>query len=334
MSDRASSNRREFLARIAGLGAFASLRGPAGLIAAAPVTVQGSLAASPAAPSTLAAGAQETLPTRAIPVSGERIPIIGFGSSKAVLESPTAGTAPIDGVIRLMLQHGGRVVDTSPRSAEIDREFGRILQQPEIRDRIFLAAKVYIRGEEQGLAQMRQNHSLLAGGRPIDLLQIESLRDLAVHWPNLRRWKDAGDARYIGVTVFTRPEHQALEEFMRRESPDFVHMNYSIMEREAEERLLPLAADRGMAVLINRPFMNGEYFPLVQGKELPAWAADFDCHAWSQFTLKYILSNPAVTCVLTETTNPTHMDENIRAGFGRLPNEMERRRMVELVRSF
>jgi diketogulonate reductase-like aldo/keto reductase len=276
--------------------------------------------------------AQERLPTRAIPSTGEQIPIVGFGSSKSVLESPTEGTEPIAAVIRKLLEYGGRVVDTSPRTEEIDREFGRVLQDPEVRDRLFLAAKVYIEGEQAGIDQMRQNQRLY-GRRTLDLVQVESLRDVEVHWPNVRAWKDSGEARYIGVTVFLDRDHAALEAFMRRESPDFVHLNYSVGETAAEERLLPLAQDRGMAVLINRPFMNGTYFDAVENRPLPEWTAEFDCETWAQFSLKYVLAHPAITCVLTETSNPAHMEENIHAAFGRLPDDSARRRMRELIAS-
>ena len=300
-------NRRDFLAQALGLGAL--LSHPAHLLA------------------------QERLPTRTIPVSGEAIPVVGFGSSKSVLESPTEGTEPIANVIRTLLEYGGRVVDTSPRTEEIDRDFGRVLQGPELRDRLFLTAKININGEQNGIDQWRQTQRLFGHGT-VDLLQVESLRDIDLHWPNVRAWKDSGEARYIGVTVSANARHGLMETFMRANSPDFVHVNYSPMENRAEERLLPLAQDRGMAVLINRPFMNGAYFGMVAGKELPEWAADFDCETWAQFSLKYVLANPAVTCVLTETTNPEHMEENIQAAFGRLPDESTKRRMRELLRGF
>ena len=300
-------NRRDFLAQALGLGALLSY--PGRLLA------------------------QETLPTRAIPGTGEALPVVGFGSSKPVLESPTEGTEPIANVIRTLLEYGGRVVDTSPRTEEIDRDFGRVLQDPEVRDRLFLTAKINIDGEQNGIDQWRQTQRLF-GRRTVDLLQVESLRDVDLHWPNVRAWKDSGEARYIGVTVSANARHGLMETFMRENSPDFVHVNYSPMENRAEERLLPLARDMGMAVLINRPFMNGSYFGMVAGKELPAWAADFDCETWAQFSLKYVLANPAVTCVLTETTNPEHMEENIHAAFGRLPDESTKGRMRELIRGF
>ena len=233
----------------------------------------------------------------------------------------------------MLLENGGRVVDTSPRTPEIDAEFGTVLTAPEFSGRLFVATKINTDGEASGIEQMRQNQRLV-GSRTLDLLEVESMRDLDVHWPNVLRWKDSGEARYIGVTTSSIPQHEAFESFMRTQPLDFVQVNYSVMEPNAEDRLLPLAQDLGLAVLINRPFMNGTYFPRVSGHELPEWAAEFDCVSWAQFSLKYILAHPAVTCALTETTNPEHMAENIGAAFGRLPDEATKRRMRELVQDF
>jgi diketogulonate reductase-like aldo/keto reductase len=276
---------------------------------------------------------RERLPTRTIPGTGEALPVIGLGSSKSVLEIPTEGTAPVAAVIRMLLEYGGSVVDTSIRTEAIDAEFGRVLADPDIRDNIFLATKINTRDPELGIAQMRQTQRLF-GRRTMDLVQVESLRGLENHWPQLREWKDSGEARYIGVTASAFRDHERIESFMRAESPDFVNINYSVMETLAEERLLPLAEDRGMAVIINRPFMNGSYFGQVGDREIPEWAADFDCVTWAQFSLKYILGHPAVTCVLPETTNPEHMEENIQAGFGRLPDEATKLRMRRHVGDF
>jgi diketogulonate reductase-like aldo/keto reductase len=260
---------------------------------------------------------------------------VGLGSSKAVLQIPENGTEPLEAVIRTLVRFGGRVVDTAPRPEAIDAEFGRLLNHPDFRDALFLPVKINARGGgvEAGRAQFNQTRRLFRR-RPFDLVQIESLADLDVHWPQLRAWKDAGEARYLGVTVSSAELYDRLETFLRRESPDFVHVNYSVMEPGAEERILPLARDRGLAVLTNRPFMNGAYFPRVNDHPLPAWAAEFDCTSWAQFSVKYILAHPAVTCVLTETTNPRHMEENIRVAFGRLPDERTRQRMRDLVRGF
>jgi diketogulonate reductase-like aldo/keto reductase len=276
--------------------------------------------------------AQDRLPTRAIPASGETVPVIGLGSTKAVLQLPTEGSDPLASVLRMLVDFGGRVVDTAPRPEEIDSQFGRLLSELDLRDRLFLATKINATGREAGIAQMRQTQRLF-GRRTMDLIQIESLTDVETQWPNLREWKETGEARYIGVTVSNDDLHERLESFMRSEAPDFVHLNYSVAETRAEELLLPLARDRGIAVMTNRPFMNGNYFQRVSGHELPEWAAEFDCASWAQFSLKYILAHPTVTCALTETTSPQHMEENIRAAFGRLPDESTKRRMRELVRS-
>ena len=304
------TNRREFLTRLAGLGAALSL----------------SSAARALPP-------QQALPTREIPGTGERLPIVGFGSSKPVLEIPTEGTEPLEAVLGTLLDQGGRVVDTSPRTVDIDREFGQVLTRPRFQDSLFLAAKINTEGEEAGVAQVRQSQQLF--GRPtLDLLQVESLRDLDVHWPNVRAWKDNGEARYIGVTVSAYRNFERLEAFMRSEPFDFVHVNYSVMEPLAEERILPLAQDLGLAVLTNRPFMNGSYFGRVAPHTLPEWAAEFDCESWAQFSLKYVLSHPAVTCALTETSNPVHLVENMHSALGRFPDEATRRRMRELASTF
>ena len=297
------STRREFLVQLGGLG----------VMLAQPQLAFG----------------QQPLPTRMIPRTDESLPVIGLGSSKPVLEIPTEGTEPVAAVIRMLLEHGGRLVDTSPRTPDIDAEFGRVLAEPDIRDGIFLATKINTPSEETGIQQLEQTERLF-GRRTIDLVQVESLRGLQSHWPRLQEMKDSGAARYIGVTVSSYRNFDRLEAFMRTGSPDFVHVNYSVIETRAEERILPLAQDLGMGVIINRPFMNGTYFGQVSDRELPPWTADFDCVSWAQFSLKYILAHPAVTCVLTETTNPEHMEENIQAGFGRVPDLTTKQRMREV----
>ena len=297
------STRREFLVQLGGLG----------VMLAQPQLAFG----------------QQPLPTRMIPGTDESLPVIGLGSSKPVLEIPTEGTEPVAAVIRMLLEHGGRLVDTSPRTPDIDAEFGRVLAEPDIRDGIFLATKINTPSEETGIQQLEQTERLF-GRRTIDLVQVESLRGLQFHWPKLQEMRDSGAARYIGVTVSSYRNFDRLEAFMRTGSPDFVHVNYSVIETRAEERILPLAQDLGMGVIINRPFMNGMYFGQVSDRELPPWTADFDCVSWAQFSLKYILAHPAVTCVLTETTNPEHMEENIQAGFGRVPDLTTKQRMREV----
>ena len=203
-----------------------------------------------------------------------------------------------------------------------------MINEPEFRDRLFITTKIDQVGRDAGIKQLTDSHNLY-GRKVIDLAQIFSLTDLDTHWRTLREWKESGRARYIGVTVSQDRLHGQLEAFLEREKPDFIQTNYSISERRSEERIIPLAAERGVAVVINRPFMNGALFQRLQGVPIPEWAAEFGGESWAQFSLKYILSNPLVTCVLTETSNPKHMDENARAAFGRLPTGAERQRMRE-----
>jgi diketogulonate reductase-like aldo/keto reductase len=274
--------------------------------------------------------AQQAMPTRLIPGTKESLPVIGFGSSKVVEESAKNGEEPLRQVLRTLVARGGKVVDTWPRNAANDGRFGKVIGEPEFRDRLFVTTKIDQVGKEAGITQLRESQRLY-GRKVIDLAQIFSLTDLETHWPTLRGWKDAGNARYIGVTVSQDRLHPQMEAFLKREKPDFIQTNYSISERRSEERIIPLAAERGVAVVINRPFMNGALFQRLEGTPIPAWAADFGCESWAQFSLKYILSNAMVTCVLTETSNPKHMDENARAALGRVPTGAERQRMRDLI---
>jgi diketogulonate reductase-like aldo/keto reductase len=284
-------------------------------------TACGALGAAPAR-----TFAQGQMPQRMIPRSGEALPVIGLGSSKVVSEIATKGTDPVGDVLRALVANGGRLVDTWPRNADNDSGFGRVINAPDLRDKLFVTTKIDQKGKEAGIAQFRQTQREY-GRDTLDLVQIFSLTDLDVHWPSLRAWQDAGKARYIGVTVAEYELYPQLEDFLRRETPDFVQMNYSITERRAEERLLPLAVDRGAAVLINRPFMNGTYFQRLQGTPLPEWAGEVGCDTWAQFSLKYILANPDVTCVLTETSNPRHMADNAQTAYGMMPDSTARARM-------
>lgn len=275
---------------------------------------------------------QERLPTRAIPASGEMLPVIGFGSSKAVRLIPEEGTDALAAVLRMLVSYGGRVVDTTPYPAENERRFGEILQSSELRDELFITMKINTMDEEIGVRQVRQAQRLF-GRRTLDVLQVMSLRGLQAHWPNLLDWKQSGETRYVGVTVSNYEDYGVLESFISTEAVDFLQVNFSVVETLAEDRILPLARDLGVAVIANGPFMNGDYFGLVNGRTLPPWVAEFDCESWAQFSLKYILAHPEVNCVLTETTNPGHMLENIQSAFGRMPDQTERRRMREHIAS-
>jgi diketogulonate reductase-like aldo/keto reductase len=276
------------------------------------------------------ASAQQTMPTRQIPVTKENLPVIGFGSSKVVEEIAKNGEEPLRQVLRALIARGGKVVDTWPRNAGNDGRFGKVINEPEFQGKLFVTTKIDQVGKEAGANQLRESQRLY-GRKTIDLAQIFSLTDLDTHWPTLREWKASGNARYVGVTISQDRMHGQMEAFLKREKPDFIQTNYSISERMSEDRIIPFAAERGIAIVINRPFMNGALFKRLEGRPIPAWAADFGCESWAQFSLKYILSNPMVTCVLTETSNPKHMDENARAAFGRVPTSAERQRMREFI---
>ena len=274
--------------------------------------------------------AQQAMPAREIPGSGESLPVIGLGSSKVVQEIATNGPEPLASVLRQLVAAGGRVVDTWPRDASNDAAFGEVINQPDLRNALWVTTKIDQVGRETGIAQFES--TLRNYGREqIDLAQIFSLTDVDTHWPTLRSFKDEGRARYIGVTVADARRYDALETFLSRESPDFVQINYSITERESESRFLPMLADRGIGVIINRPFMNGAYFDRLENEPLPAWTAEFDCTSWAQFSLKYIVANPNLTCVLTETSNPRHMAENAEAAYGPMPDAAARQRMREFI---
>ena len=274
--------------------------------------------------------AQQKLPVRRIPGSGESLPVIGLGSSKVVEEIAKNGDDPLRQVLRTLVAHGGKVIDTWPRNAANDGRFGAVINEAEFRDKLFVTSKIDRAGKEAGVAQLRQAHELYRR-TVLDLAQIFSLTDVDTHWPTLREWKDSGMARYIGVTVSEPRRHADLESFLKREKPDTIQVNYSITERESEDRIIPLAADRGAAVIVNRPFMNGALFKRLEGRPLPQWATEIGCATWAQFSLKYILSNPRVTVVLTETSNPKHMAENAEAALGPMPDESARKRMREFI---
>lgn len=273
--------------------------------------------------------ARAAYPTRAIPSTGEQLPVVGLGSTKAVSQLETRGTAGFKTLLRTLLDGGGTVVDTWSRDATQDRLAGEALQADEMVHDLFLATKVDAVGTEAGRTVLERTRRLF--GKTSDLIQVISLRDLKTQWALLREYKDAGKARYIGATVSREEQHADMMTFMRTERPDFIQVNYSVVETEAESGVLPLAAELGIAVLINRPFMNGGYFSRVRGATLPEWAAEFDCHSWAQFSLKYILGHPAVTCVLTETTNPKHLLENLGSAHGRFPEAAMREKMREVV---
>jgi diketogulonate reductase-like aldo/keto reductase len=199
-----------------------------------------------------------------------------------------------------------------------------------LNDKLFIATKVWTSGEADGIQQMNNSFSLLRR-KKIDLMQIHNLVDWQTHIKTLRKWKDEGRIRYLGVTHYTESAYSTLEQILKTTQLDFLQINYSLLSRKAEERLFPLAREKKVAVIINQPFEEGALFGRVKGKSLPAWAKEFDCNSWGQFFLKFILSNDAVTCVIPGTSKPHHMLDNLGAGFGKLPTVEHRKQMIELI---
>lgn len=269
---------------------------------------------------------------RPIPRTGEDIPVIGLGTSHEFNELPADGGEQLKAVLKTLVEQGGRLVDTAPAYGESERHLGRFFSELDLLDDLFVSTKVSERGAGQGLQSMERSQNLL-GKKPLDLMMVHSLVDSETQLGNLRQWKEEGRVRYIGITTSRSSGFEEMESLVRAHDLDFIQVNYSPMETGAAERVIPAAAERGVAVMINRAFGNGSYFGRVGGRELPAWTAEFGCESWAQLSLKYILGNPHVTCVLAATSNPRHMLDNARAGSGPLPDEAARQRIEEFLRS-
>ncbi|MBK9664936.1 MAG: aldo/keto reductase [Gammaproteobacteria bacterium] len=266
--------------------------------------------------------------TRRIPSSGELLPVIGLGTSDVFdVGADEAARAPLAQVLKILLEAGGSLLDTSPMYGRAEGVSGELVAAAGARARMFLATKVWTTGKAEGLRQIEDSMRLLKTG-VLDLVQVHNLVDLATQLANVRALKEAGKLRYTGITHYTVAAHAELERVIGREALDFVQFNYSIVTRDAEQRLLPLAAERKVAVLVNRPYEDGALFARVRGKPLPEWAAEFDCTSWGQFFLKFIVSHPAVSCVIPATSNPRHMLDNAAAGHGRLPEQPMREKMA------
>lgn len=292
------TNRREFLKR-SGIGAAAL--------------------AAPVSWSTVAL-AQEKLPTRPLPGTDETLPIVGLGNSRAFLERdiPTATE-----IIELFHERGGRYIDCLGTARFVVAEVAKALG---VGNGLFLA--VYLLDEEESVTRENIRRILdVSGKEQLDLLQAWP-HIAETSWDMMRQMKEEGLTKYIGISRHDKKYYDDMITVIETGTVDLVQVNYSPMEREAEERILPMAMDMGIGVTINRPFMNGDYFKLVSGHELPEWAADFDCDSWAQFALKFILSHPGVNCAITETANPEHVLDNVGAGYGRMPDAATRERIV------
>ncbi len=307
-------NRAQFLrlaARLAGACAAGGMLGP----------VASALAAAPA---------PERAPVlrRPIPSSGQLLPVIGVGTAVVYDLDPADAKFPVlVETVRTFLAYGGALIDTAPSYGRAEKSLGEIFRRVGGRERAFLATKIAAGSERAGMDSVAASLRDLGTDR-IDLLQVHNIRDPAVNLRTIRRLQEEGKVRYAGITTSFRSTYAEYERIMRREKLDFIQIDYALDNREAEERILPLARDRGMAVLINLPFGRGRLFAKARGRPLPPWAAEFDCTSWAQFFLKFVLANPAVTAVIPGTDRPDYALDNLAAARGRIPDAAMRARIA------
>lgn len=268
------------------------------------------------------------LATRAIPHSGERIPVIGLGTANDFqVEQQGEAKAVLKKVVDDLLAQGCKLIDTASSYGSAESVLGDLLADQD-RSRIFLATKLENGGKKAGEIEFKRSLERLRFPR-VDLLQLHNVRDPNQSLSAFRDWKAQGLCRYIGVTTTFKGDYEAAEAVLRREKPDFFQIDYSLGDREAEKRMLPAAVDVGAAVLTALPFGRSSVFAKVRGKSVPEWAADFDAKTWPQFILKFLLGHAAVTAVIPGTTNPAHLADNISAGRGHFPDSAQRQAMIE-----
>ena len=266
--------------------------------------------------------------TRPIPGTGESIPVVGLGTWEVFDVAGSREEIAIrKEIVDQLVARGGSLIDSSPMYRRSEEIVGDIIKAGGNRDDLFLATKVWADGKSAGESQMQRSIELMNAG-VIDLMQVHNLRDTDIHMATIREWQEEGRIRYNGITHYTASAHRSMESAMQEYNPQFIQINYSVGERETEQRVLPLAQELGIAVLINRPYMEGRLFSAVRNQELPDWATDF-AQSWGQFFLKFIIGHPAVTCVIPATSKPHHMVDNLGAGFGPLPDSATRQKMAD-----
>ena len=266
---------------------------------------------------------------RPIPSTGEELPVVGLGTWQAFDVGDSA--VEIDSrrqVLARFAERGAKVIDSSPMYGRAEEVVGRLVTELGLRDRLFLATKVWTSGRKAGIEEMSRSLELL-GVETLDLMQVHNLVDAETHLDTLTEWKAAGRVRYVGITHYVSSAYADIERLAKSRELDFVQLNYSLAEPEAEERVLDVLADRGIAVIVNRPFAGGQLFRRVRGRELPDWAEEIGCASWGQFFLKYVLGHPAVTCAIPGTSKVEHLNDNLDAGSGPVPDDTWRRRMAE-----
>lgn len=270
---------------------------------------------------------------RSIPSTGEAMPVIGLGTYQSF--NKDSGAQEREGVrevLRLFIEHGGRMIDSSPMYGRSEEVVGDLAAELNVHDALFVATKVWTDGRESGIRQMEQSEQRLQTDR-IDLMQVHNLVDVHTQLATLKRWKEEQRIRYLGITHYHSGAYADLEQLMLSEPLDFVQLNYNVVAREAEQRLLPLAADKGIAIIVNRPFQKAALFRKTRGMELPGWAAEVDCATWAQFFLKFVVSHPAVTCAIPATSKPKHLIDNMQAGTGAMPDRIMREKMAGFMRN-
>jgi diketogulonate reductase-like aldo/keto reductase len=294
--------------------------------------LQASAAAATLSPFTsdYLAAAQSDPVKKIIPSSGEKLSVIGLGTSRTFdVNAEQAVQSPLLDVMRAFFENGGQLIDSSPMYGSAEAVSGTLLQALGKPPELFSATKVWTYGKREGIEQMQRSMQRL-GVERIDLMQIHNLRDWQVQFETLLEWKAQGLVRYIGITTSHGRYHDELETILQNQPLDFVQLSYNIGNRDAEQRLLPIAHEHGIATVINRPYQRGSLFRKVKGRPLPEWASEFDCASWGQFFLKFIASHPDVTCIIPATSKLKHMVDNMAAGYGRLPDASMRKRMIEV----
>lgn len=266
---------------------------------------------------------------RKIPSTGEEIPVVGLGTWQVFdAGGDAAARAPLRAVLAAFAKAGGKMIDSSPMYGSAESVVGDLVAELGLRDRLFIATKVWARGREDGIRQMETSFRRLKV-KQMDLMQIHNLKDAGVHTRTLLEWKAKGRIRYHGITHYTSSAYAEVEKWLKAGKYDFLQINYSLAEREAENRLLPLCREKGIAVIANRPFAGSAMFRRVRAKPLPAWAGEIGAASWAQYFLKWIVGHPAVSCAIPGTGRPEHIADNVAAGFGTLPGAAMRKRMAE-----
>lgn len=270
--------------------------------------------------------------TRPIPSTGEAMPVVGLGTWPVFdVGGNPAERAPLKAVVEALVAAGGRMIDSSPMYGRAEAVSGELVAELGVRPKVFLATKVWTSGRERGIAEMRRSAERMKSPA-LDLIQIHNLVDWRTQLATLREMKAKGQVRYIGITHYTTGSLPELARILETEPGiDFVQCGYSLATREAEQRLFPACRERKVAVIVNQPFERGDLFRSVRGKAVPGWAAEFDCASWAQLFLKYLIAEPAVTCVIPATDKPDHMADNAKAGFGRLPDARQRERIRQIL---